>query len=59
MPKIRRLSSSDFFRLNNIITKGKIMSNLIRYIIQDDPEKEMTKKQTIRNNKMTNLLETP
>ena len=35
------------------------MSNLIRYIIQDDPEKEMTKKQTIRNNKMTNLLETP
>lgn len=35
------------------------MSNLIRYIIQEDPEKQMKKKQTNRNNKMTNLLETP
>ena len=57
--KIRRLSSSDFFILNNVKRKVKIMSNLIRYIIQEDPEKQMKKKQTNRNNKMTNLLETP
>lgn len=35
------------------------MSNLIHYIIQEDPEKQKKKEQTNRNNKMTNLLETP
>ena len=42
-PKIRRLISSDFFCLNNKKERKKIMSNLIQYIIQEDPEKEMKK----------------
>ena len=43
MPKIRRLNSSDFFYS---LTEEETMSNLIQYIIQDDPEQGMKKKQS-------------
>ena len=43
MPKTRRLNSSDFFYS---LTEEETMSNLIQYIIQDDPEQGMKKKQS-------------